>query len=40
MWILTALSALAVALSLALWRAETGPRAHGLESISGAKPFA
>jgi MFS family permease len=37
-WILTALSGLALALSIALWRSETGPRAHGLEGVAGVRP--
>jgi len=34
MWIFTGIAVLAVLFSLALWREETGPHAHGLETIT------
>jgi sugar phosphate permease len=34
MWIFTVIAVLAVLCALALWRVETGPHAHGLETIT------
>ena len=34
MWMFTAIAVLAVLCGFALWRVETGPRAHGLETIT------
>jgi hypothetical protein len=34
MWIFTGIAALAVVFALALWHVETGPNAHGLETIT------
>ena len=38
MWFYTALAGLGLLFSWLLWRAESGPRAHGLEYSSGRKP--
>src|SRR5690606_11620338 len=38
MWFYTALAALGLLFSYLLWRAESGPAAHGLEYPSGEKP--
>jgi MFS family permease len=38
MWFYTALAAFGLLFSWLLWRSESGPRAHGLEYPSGAKP--
>lgn len=38
MWFYTALAALGLLFSWLLWRAESGPHAHGLEYSSGRKP--
>ena len=34
MWMFTVIALLAVVSALALWRVETGPNAHGLETIT------
>jgi MFS family permease len=34
MWVFTGIAVLAVLCAVALWRVETGPRAHGLETIT------
>jgi hypothetical protein len=34
MWFYTGLSSLGLLFAFLLWRAESGPRAHGLESIT------
>jgi hypothetical protein len=34
MWMFTGIAVLAVFCAFALWRVETGPRAHGLETIT------
>jgi sugar phosphate permease len=36
MWMFTAIAALAVVCALALWRVETSPQAHGMETITAA----